>query len=249
MRERRPESENVARENETLRREMAEMRGQMKALAARLGPPVQPVVGRDETAKRAAFGEVPPRGMEEQALRLADRIAAAGSRTQGLARGEAAGGVGAAHSSSEESDESTQKKKAREPKVNGGGTKKKKDKKKDKKKKDDRSSSVSPSNSGASGSDDESGSSNETSGRVSRHGGRSGAGKLRRYEAKKKAAKQKPMSRWRHLEGLATKAGYTGNAAVELPSFREDFQFFICGALLRPFFVLDHLHFSGSHKL
>ena len=75
----------------------------MKALAARLEAPIQPVVGRDETAKRAAFGEVPPRGMEEQALRLADRIAAAGSRTQGLARGEAAGGVGAGHSSSKES--------------------------------------------------------------------------------------------------------------------------------------------------
>ena len=70
---------------------------------------------------------------------------------------------------------------------------------------------MTPSSSGGESSD-RSSSSNGRSRRSTRRGG---ASKLRAYEGKKKAARKNPMSRWRHLEKLAAKAGYTGGAAVE----------------------------------
>ena len=168
----------------------------------------------EEESRRPAFGALPGGGQEEELLRTADRIAAEGrgGKDRGRGAGEAGRDAAPSSESANSAGESEDKKKKK-----GGGKSEKKHKKSkkreksEKRKKSRRSPSVSGSSSGSESSDGTP-SGGSRRGRRARRGG---ASKLRAYEGKKKAARKNPMSRWRHLEKLAAKAGYTGGAAVE----------------------------------
>ena len=60
-----------------------------------------------------------------------------------------------------------------------------------------------------------SGSRSESSASGPAHAGR-GSRKIASYEKLKKRFKKRPLGRWRHVEKLAAKAGYTGASSVEL---------------------------------
>ena len=165
--------------------------------------------------KKLAFAEQPGGGNSEEQLRLADLIAAQGAAGKGRVLGAAEANRGAEHSSdSRDSDEKSEQekvKKDRKKKDKKVQKKPKKEDKPEKKKKNSRSPSVTSSSSGGESSDG--GSSSASRGR--REIRRGGASKLRAYERKKRAARKKPIARWRHLEKLAAKSGYVGEAAVE----------------------------------
>ena len=156
-------------------------------------------------SRRLAFGAQPGDGRPEELLRQADLIAAQGrgakdrEREAGATRRDAERFLDSGNSASDSEEE-------KEKKRRGDAEKKKKTKKKKKSKK-----AESPTSS-RSDSSERSSSGDSRSGRTTRRGGVS---KLLRYQRKKAAARRKPMERWRHLEKLAAKAGYTGEAAVE----------------------------------
>ena len=168
-------------------------------------------------SKKLAFAEQPGGGSPEEQLRLADLIAAQGAAGKGRVLGAAEANRGAEHSSdSRDSDEKSEQEKVKKDRKKKDKKVQKKPKKEDKpekkrKKKKSRSPSVTSSSSGGESSD---GSSSSAS-RGRRGIRRGGASKLRAYERKKRAARKKPIARWRHLEKLAAKSGYVGEAAVE----------------------------------
>ena len=157
--------------------------------------------------KKLAFAEQPGGGSPEEQLRLADLIAAQGAAGKGRVLGAAEANRGAEHSSdSRDSDEKSGQekvKKDRKKKDKKVQKKPKKEDKPEKKKKKSRSPSVTSSSSGGESSD---GSSSSAS-RGRREIRRGGASKLRAYERKKRAARKKPIARWRHLEKLAAMLG------------------------------------------
>ena len=167
-------------------------------------------------SKKLAFAEQPGGGSTEEQLRLADLIAAQGAAGKGRVLGAAEANRGAEHSSdSRDSDEKSEQEKVKKDRKKKDKKVQKKPKKENKpekkKKKKSRSPSVTSSSSGGESSD---GSSSSAS-RGRRGIRRGGASKLRAYERKKRAARKKPIARWRHLEKLAAKSGYVGEAAVE----------------------------------
>ena len=166
--------------------------------------------------KKLAFAEQPGGGNPEEQLRLADLIAAQGAAGKGRVLGAAEANRGAEHSSdSRDSDEKSEQEKVKKDRKKKDKKVQKKPKKENKpekkKKKKSRSPSVTSSSSGGESSD---GSSSSAS-RGRRGIRRGGASKLRAYERKKRAARKKPIARWRHLEKLAARSGYVGEAAVE----------------------------------